>query len=50
MARLKVNTHRVVTFLSDWQMKTLRRISKRPTSALVRDAVTEFCKRHDKRK
>jgi hypothetical protein len=54
MAKPKENPHRVVTFLSDWQISVLRKISKKnynaPISALVRESVQEFCTRHGKKK
>jgi hypothetical protein len=50
MAKPKENPHRVVTFLSNWQMSLLRKISdqnyRAPISSLVRQAVQEFCQKH----
>jgi hypothetical protein len=51
MAKPKENPNRVVTFLSNRQMSVLQKVSDRsygaPISALVRQAVDDFCKKQD---
>jgi hypothetical protein len=52
MAKQKENPNRVITFLTDKQMAVLKKISAAhygaPMSALVRQAVEEFCQKHRK--
>ncbi len=52
MAKQKETPHRVIAFLTDKQMETLKKISAAhydaPISALVRQAVDEFCQKNRK--
>jgi hypothetical protein len=49
MSKPKVHPNRVIAFLTDKQMATLKKISAAgygtPISALVRQAVEEFCQK-----
>jgi hypothetical protein len=51
MAKPVENPNRVVTFLSNRQMSILKKLSDRsygaPISALVRQAVEDFCNKQD---